>query len=638
MPLRFPLMACLMLLPLEAAQDPSASAMEFVDKLRSGKISLEPRGDTAISAGTSPAKRNIIESGLERMVDTLRNARLEPGPIRQEGDLAGLILREGGVEDPSRIRILALAMVREEGDWKVAPIPASFENTSVAHSSVLSRKAKAIEHWLAREQVGERERLRQSAEARLRGLYEKALPEDQLRKMTAEQVMTAYLHACETNDQDRIFCLSGGLAGSLPEYWPALNEGIRLAMARPDTSEHPWRQLFSKKVLRQAVLASGLRKESMAEPASDHDEVRVVCLDMAHDLEERWSCVSLPLTRQPNGLWQMGYPVKCDAEQTDLSAFTRRWMAGTQAAHQATADGLKSAIREAMTSRPAAQWRSLLAYPVGSTERQRTCIEQVAGIWAEGNQPGNPKVLLESAWFEEEGHACAVMQWFAIGGGDSIPPVFLHLEKSEAGWLWNPLPDAKSVEKAEAWAKPLITDQRDLAIESLLDPCLRFTENAGSPGEENARRAVQEFLDDLAQMRWQGALGHCALLDTPQSQDLLLRNFGHESQSAAAQRLSGRTLTAVSGKHIALVGDLVIENGQSTIRSILPVVNIKSSGPRILMEIDLGDPDKPGRSLLNRRSIAHLKTVHQDAAGELPSLLDFLMKLSVSTEKPVKKD
>ena len=136
-----------------APTEPGESAIAFLEKVRADSIDLSPGTDTALTPQTSRKKRRNIERQLDRMARDLGSGTLELGAVKQDGELAAVIVRKTGGFDPSHLQTFPVALVKRGTEWLAAPVPASFENAGVKYASHLKARLESLENWMLRERV-----------------------------------------------------------------------------------------------------------------------------------------------------------------------------------------------------------------------------------------------------------------------------------------------------------------------------------------------------------------------------------------------------------------------------------------------------------------------------------------------------
>jgi hypothetical protein len=603
-----------------AGQGPAESALDFVKKLGTGQVDLAPDADTAIVAEISPTKKESILHRLQRLALEFKGEEIEVGPTRVEGGLAGVILRMVDPADPMEVRVLSLAMVQDGETWRAAPVPASFENTVAAYSSSSRSIARQLELWLAREQANEVERLRESAGSLLRKSLAGSISPEIIQTWTAGQAISEFMDACEKRDAARIQVLLGGLSEPLPDDWQQLSSAVKNAVASPVAGFDIWALLTSPAVLRIPVWDEGENPKEVS--------LRMLFLDPRND--EAGSILEQILTVKAgsDGLWVVQVPEsepvtigENEINRTLASHLARKYPSKPQASAEDLKNLMLASLRKPDSPHVWASFMHRGDDPIGDLGRYM----RVAVIRWEAINPAKPLIPIELGFQQEADHAFLAMQWLSLGKLAYAPRVF-HYQKNADGWVWNNSPDQPASAAAEKWVRQNEAGWKKSYLHLATGSCAMPDLSLPSPDVSEASVLVQEWSDCLAAENWHRALSLCAHLGTDKSPTLLLRNLGYECKSVQLGTKSPMYDILERGKTVTLVATRSIDQARS-IQSLLPVVSTPA-GPRILMEIDLGDPSRPGRSFLNRNALDRLSSVHPTIAGELNGMISKQMEQS----------
>ncbi len=596
-----------------ANQGPAEAAVEFVKKLGTGHVDLAPETDTAIMSEISPAKKEAILQRLQRLAVELNMEQIEVGPTRVEGSLAGVIVRSVNPADPMAVRLLSLAMVRKGETWRAAPVPASFENTVAAYSPSSRATAGRLELWLAREQAHEVERLRKSAGIMLRTSLTKIISPETIRTWTAEKTVSEFLEACAKREIPRMLALLGGVSDPLPEDWQQISNLVRATVASPSTDSNTLSLLTSPAVLRVA--------DGDSAPSEKEACFQVLFLDPRNDEESFMMSQSLSARRSEDGLWKIeipeSEPVSFRGEESLKNSATLlrdRYPLRPQSCAIELKNSLLSCFHTPDSSYSCLEFIHRENHPTADLRRFK---QAVRARW-ECLNPVKPVVPVELGFQHEADHAFLAIQWLSFSKLVYAPRVF-HLQKKKEGWVWNSLPDKTAITAAEIWIKKNENAWKNSCLSLSVSSCAQPDFTLSAPGESEASALVQEWLEALAASNWHKALSLCAQLGTEKSPALLLRNLGYECKAIQFGSRFPPPETMQQGKFVALVATRSANETQS-IQSLLPVVST-TAGPRILMEIDLGDPSRPGRAFLNRNSLDRLSIVQSKVAEELKGMI-----------------
>lgn len=604
-----------------AASDPGSVAVDFLEKVRIGKLDLKPGGDTAISPQTADAKKQEIAKRLERMARDLGTDPLEIGAVRTDENFAAVLIRKIGGFDPNRLQVFPVALVKRGESWSVAPVPASFENAGTGYAISLRKRLEILENWMLREQVIDLEKLREQAAARMRKKIEASLPAAELQKLTAEQAAQRFLTACEAKDLPAVLGLLGGLATKLPDDWATRLKSADQAFSstRPTFG---WRLMTAPEVTRVIV---------NHEAESDQGLCSIACLDPASDSKfplPRIKLIHLSLSRNDEGFWRIDpseaffndEEVAQDSEDSDLDSdlidsFSIKWLDAHPTTPAPTAraahDGIIAALRSSSLT-PTLQLASFGADPAAA---RKTCA-LAAQLWWSLRNPVVAHHLLPLAFQEKDDTAAALFQIFTASEPDRFTPKWLYYEKSESGWLWTPDPSKATRENfsvfAESELKRGSTDWQALLLAESYQ--LKDLSAFPSPGTEEVSRIIKSWNLATYSSHLDQALALTAYLSDPKGGAAVLRNMGHEVVAARRNKATSTISGIYQGKIISAVG-MKIDQAGKTIYPFYPVIQTPQ-GPRILVEIDLFA--SRGREFLNNMAFERLQTLgSQPAADDL---------------------
>lgn len=598
-----------------SAMPPGDSALDFVSKLRDGTLDLEPGKHTAISVATGPDKVNRITQRLERLRQEIDGSDLEVGPVETNGDLAGVLIRSTNVADLSRLRVLPIALIRNKERWQIAPVLASFENTPVSSLRKYREGIEVIETWLAKESAAELERLEVVARKEVSKKLASIVSPEKLREASFSDVVGQFIKACSERDSRTILAMSGGLSETLPSDWMERSSTLRMAMSKDEAMQGAWPIL--------------LDPQNFLLPVMEHElsdtlhESHVVCLIPTSREDTAYECISLKARRSNDGIWVFDHPQIESSRRTlnsMLDLFPSKLQLRYPSSATETAEELTNQILMALENRQGKRWANFLHLD-GSPEQQRTLCYRAAIKWSGIQDPEHPilPVVLETK--AEASEAYLAIQWLSMNNL-SFSPDILHLEKTEGGWLWNPMPSKEDAELAREWSTSRRDEWRENYQAKTIHHCPKADFDLKPVKKEAAEKAVRSWIDALTKRNWTAALASCAQLETPRTPKLLLRNLSADCKHIVRSQGRVVVVSSMTGKHLSLVGTRRANNNDPA--DLYVTVVPTAEGPRILQEIDLGNPERRGRAFLNRESIERLEDYHPDAAKDLSNLIDAL--------------
>ncbi len=609
-----------------AASDPGKVAIDFLEKVRVGKLDLAPGGDTALSPQTADGKKREIAKRLERVAHDLGSDPLELGEVKMDDNYAAVLVRKVGGFDPSRLQVFSVALVKRGSDWSAAPLPASFENAGAGYAIALRKRLDLLEDWMLREQVLDLEKLREQSAARMREKIQARLTIDDLRGLDAKAVGRRFLTACEGRDLPVVLGLLGGLANSLPDDWTARLRAADTALSADHQEKHPWRLMTSPDVLRVIVhqeesASSGLFSIACLDPSSIDTRSALPKIEV----------VEFEIAKSQDGLWRIDPPASFldstedSEEETDENPnadlrdkFPAIWLQLHPATPQPDAAQLYQNIASTLQG---GDLRSLLRLTLveGNPEAASRACTSAAEVWWSLHDPAVVRHALPLA-FQENGNAAAgLFQFFSAREPDKLDLKTLYFEKSAHGWLWTPEPDAATRDGFKESLAPEIKRWSSDWQQQLLTDCAELKEISGNPAptQEEARKVVEAWLLATRSGDVKTALALTARLPDPDGGAAVLRNLGHEIITARRTKFPSEITGTYQSKIWTAVGVKTDQAGKPA-RPLYPVVGTPA-GPRVLIEIDLFA--SRGREFLNKTALERVqKSGSPAAADELRAL------------------
>lgn len=634
-------------LPALSAAGPPEVAVGFLEKVRAGKVNLEPDADTAISAATQPEKRREITRRLERTALDLDTGELKAVADRAEGNLAAVIVRKESGFDPARLRVFAVALVRKGDQWRPAPVPGSFENTGIGFDPGVRKQAADLERWMLEERTKIMESARDQLTNRMREDILTAIRPEDVRAMTAAQAGAGFLDACAKARAPVALGLLGGLQASLPDNWSARLQQASAALAAPRAATRPWRLLVAPEVIRTVIHEEG---------DDTTGQISLACVDPTGPKSKalpRIEIIDLDLRRSPDGIWRVdpprGFleaaaptnepPNHNDADDDDdgslLASFPERLRETYPLKPAATCEDAVKAAAEALRAPTPLPLIGMLDLSGPKRTARAGCLKAV-DLWASLHNPANLRspVALDSVARESTG--AASFQIFSVRD-DRLDLRVLYFEKGESGWhlLSGMAPDdlcrdrfAAETEWAAAEAKrwPETWRAKLLADSPVIDPA----KLPAPPARPEIEKLLDRWFDVLASGNLSAALRLTSRLGSNASPARLLRNLGYEINSL--RKCTGRpTITAVATGKTWSVAAVRFDQGEKPVTAVYPVVS-GSDGPKILLETDLFVSEDRARGFLNKSSFGHLRENAPEAVAA--ELEDLFKQLGAAPAKP----
>ena len=609
-----------------APTEPGKTAIDFLEKVRLRKLNLEPGGDTALSAQTVTEKKQQIARRLERMARDLGSDPLEVSEVKLDENFAAVLVRKIGGFDPSRLQVFALALIKRDAKWTVAPVPASFENVGAGYAVALRKRLELLENWMLRSQVVDLEQLREQSLGRMRQEIEAKVSSKDLRHLDAKHFGEQFLAACERKDLALMLGFLGGLAAKLPENWSARLKAADHAVAAGAEGTRPWRLLTAPEVLRVIVHheeknAAGLLSIACLDPAGTGTDSPAPQIELIH----------LELTKGDDGLWQINPPaafLKASQDPGDnpenpfdselLEAFPIKWSETHPSTPQASAELSHQNVIAALRNGNLPGLLALAKLDNGPQSASKACI-QAAQLWGAQHQPATVSHTMPLAFSADENSAVGILQFFSSHEPDRLDSRAMYFEKSASGWLWTPCPNTATQEKFKTWVESETQAWSKKWQQQLLTDTVVLSQihDNQAPTEEDARTTVLAWLDATRHSDVEAALRRIARLDDPQSGSVVMQNLGYEVLGSRRSKENPLITKIYQGKTWTAVGVKIDQGGKSSY-PLYPVIQT-ASGPRILIEIDLFAAGNHGREFLNKAAFERLRKF-SDATSELQAL------------------
>ncbi len=620
------LLACT-LSAIGAPSGPGERALEFLEQLRQSELNLKPGGDTALAPQTSARKRAEITRRLNRIADDLGTDPLEIGPVKQDGSLAGVLIRKIGGFSPNTLQVFPVAMILRESRWIPAPVPGSFENSGMGYAADLLQRIHSLEDWMMRQQVIDSENLRDQAAARMQAEIRDHLPAPLLESTDPDRWIYEFLDACTRRDSTAMLGFLGGLANPLPTDWALRMQAVETAVK---LDSHPWSLLVSPHVIRAIVptedepgICTLVCLGPSGSPGSNRAAFHIVRIETSQSANSHPQLELPDEFIRPTPFANLEADEDLDADLLD--AFIDTLADSPHRQPTPTAESGLRAFEHALAATNPAPLLPLIRFAPDSKENHRKCL-LAAGLWWDLNNPDAPLHPLALDFEPGDSQARASYQWFSARQPDRLDLRTFQFENTGSSWKWNPTPADKDRMTLTEWKTGQIVSWKSRWNELLLKPSASL-DAAGSPApaEEPSRRLITDWLSAVSKRDFQSALALTTHFDTPESRKSLIRNLGYEF----AAPVDRRTIAAIHRGDTCTCVAVGGTNPQSGPRQFYPVVTT-AAGPRLLLEVDLFEPSSRSRRFLNKTTLERIRRCAPDLANELEN---HLTSLSEATDK-----
>jgi hypothetical protein len=633
---RLPLLAVFVVVTgmVRGAATPAAAALEFIEKVRSDKVDLSPGRDTAISTATGKDKQKTIAAQLRTLSRQLDAGPFEAGPIKEDGDLAAILVHQASGFDPARHRVLAIAVVKKDGDWLAAPVQASFENTGLGYDEDRIKRCDALEDWMMRQRPTHLAKLREETAGRLKREIASKLDKRVLHSDTPTQLTARFLEACRKRDQATALALLGGTQEELPTDWTARIQIIERAFS--GSLSNPWWSLF---------LSDGvIRTIALEDEGPNRMGISLVCLDASMETATSTlpqnRMVKLNFKRQPDGPWRLDLPeslmapspsvgkgVRLVDRSTIIPETIRKLLPNLRRKQfpAASIPQVKDAVSALMAAAAAPTPEALLPLIAmdGDPSAANTGTARLVMLWRDLHSPRDVRTLLPLAFKEDGDGAVASFQLFSSREPERADLRTFYFVRGEQGWLLvsglkptdPPPPQLTAIkdwedEEAPSWTRNW--EQLTLSTSVKLDKLPQ----AEGPSEDDTRRAFETWIEAVLKGDVATAIASTAYLDWGhgeggRSSTRLLRNLGFELTSALKSKERPTILKVIRQGQWTAISARIGKAGDADATYPLYAFVTTPVGPRLMLEIDLFANGTQTRKFLNEAVWGRL-----NAAGE----------------------
>jgi len=612
-----------------AGDDPGQTAVRYLEQVRAGKVNLDPGKDTALSPITGEDKRAEIAKRLEQLKKGLGPEAFAAQEVKTDGDFAAALVIQDSPLDSSKLRVETVALLRQGNAWLPAPLPGSFENTSLGYDANRSRRQRELVDWMQTRQPAALDALRANAQERLRGLIREKISPGDLRTSSPRLLAQRFVKACRERDTSVLLGLLGGL--SEPPFGGATETPVDLNRTfAGKTPAAEWRDFVSPQVI-VSVLGETIE--------ANRARVSLGLLDTTAGKTgaPRFAMSELLFRREADESWRLTWPGPpqdqlrgSESQNVFLSKMPDQLRMDFPPTPQATSAEIHRAFPAALLSSDPTAALPLVDL---TGEPETTCNRLLAFASVRHGLPAPGSFLLVPVALKEEGdRAIAAYQTFRPQEAGRTDLRVFHFKKSATGWLWHPEgATSKAFATLNAFAErekagwETEWQRRLFESSALLD--------SPAPGEAPDETAAREVF-----ARWQTALGqkgdpfaalatttHLRLRDDDASH--FLRNFGYEWIDAhRPDAAPAKVLGVVRHGRWAGISLRTDKSSDAAVYPLYPIVQTPA-GPRLLLEIDLVAGGDRSREFLNEASLQRLGKI-PDALAELRQLFTLHRQLA----------
>lgn len=244
---------------------PSEVALQLLRDLGEKEDQAKVLEKLAISPFCGPEKRGMIDDFWKSKASWAKAGNYAFSAVGEQvdDDLAAVLIGAKSPNGPDSVAIVSLGMVRRDGDWMVAPVAGTFENTGLGFGAELKARVRKLEDWMALERIGGVDKLKAEELERFRKEMDGVIPEDVLKLEDPEDVLNHFVKCAEEGNADALLVWQGILErDQLPDRnWDRCIRITRKGIKNED-ARSVWRLLTSKKVMKVIVEGQGDTEEA----------------------------------------------------------------------------------------------------------------------------------------------------------------------------------------------------------------------------------------------------------------------------------------------------------------------------------------------------------------------------------------
>jgi hypothetical protein len=607
------------------AEDMGQVAINYLEKVREGKVDLSAGADTALSPHITELKRKLIEESVKKLSSQIGKEKLIAGEIRQDGDFAAVMVLQGEDSDQIRYQVYPVALVKSKDGWRAAPILASFENSVTAYTVTLRERLSKMEEWMMQQRVLEIENLRVRSLEKLKKDIKILFQAEDLTGLTPLKISDRFHKAYAECKKTEVLAYLGGYSEKWPSDWESRVEAMRIAFSPKVRELYPWRLLASKDVVRVVVDESTEGNQATVSLAyidpqwigdnGGEGGIQIVHFDFSKDEQAIWR-LNLPesFLQNDRDAFQNGQ----DLDDHLLDDFTERLR---KSSPQLYADGFEQAGTEVIKLLENGSVGELLRwvdFPTEPEAAKAACLRAVKDWWLVRSPNAFCSAVKMGSRVEGD-WAVIVYYWFSLNQADRVELRPLYFQKKLGGWTWIP----GSVGNIDPKAGEIFSDWMSEEDASWQDQAMRQLWASVTPLDKlSFKQQVEDAEVKAWAEKWSAALQQknigellklsARLRKGKEVSQKLFRNLGYE---LALERKAKGEFKGIyrSGKWVAV--GFVHGAGEEKVFSMMLLVPT-DDGLKVLSEIDLISDVNRTRKFLNKVSFDRLKTHVSEAELE----------------------
>lgn len=294
------------------------AALSLMQNLRNPDERSKIVDRLGISRFCGPRKKESITEHWKNRISWAEEGKFTFALIEEkvDGELAGALIAATTPNSPDLSSVISLALIWSDEEWKVAPIEGSFDNTGLGFGADVRDRAREIELWMGRQQIGAAARLQSEELRKFMKSMDGAVSEQDLRGHNADQVLESFIQAAEEGNSDALVVWQGYFErDEFPDVdWRQNLRVTRLGVEGKDRQK-VWRLLTSNKVMKVV-----LNDEDQDEDGEASILVGFLSPYETGTMNDYLNPVRFPLKKTKSG-WRVGLPVFFSLADEESRAF-----------------------------------------------------------------------------------------------------------------------------------------------------------------------------------------------------------------------------------------------------------------------------------------------------------------------------
>ncbi len=620
-----------------AMGEDTQSALSYLNHLANGDIDFVKH--TALSPHCGIQRRKEIRERIELLTKSYFHDGdqflLETKKI--DGDFAAILFRSENAAAPLSSRIHAVAMLKNAGVWKAAPLPGSFTNTGYGYDDKVEATVRNLEHWMAREKITRQTQTRDKAATEFKSTIADVEKKLNLDTANPETTVRHFIEQCRDKNLLGILACMGAASDQLTDPLNVTMELLSQGLNNKDES-NDWYLLSSRSVIAQVLKVDNTRNEVALGFYNPMERGKSKVLYFPIHKSEGKTFVRLspllktsllPKNERWNNRWKHRRPDQDELRKKLPSTILKNSQPISYPTAQKLLDHFISSLKKDDFT------GSIRLLPrkgdyFSKDENQTSTLFGFGSLWKEIHQY-KPKPSDDFQILEDESLALAPLLYAKLNRTSEYQTVNIWMIKDTDGWHilgQNPLDKritaglTTSAKKLSKQFNALKKEQHEKHSRNLLNQVITVTTpiTIAPIKDHDAKKLFTSFRNHLRSKDTKSALSCCAVIKGTSSTQTL-KTFNYALRGAADHTQDDHILGVTrAGKWLG-----VSVRTKSTLLKLndypLYLIINTQKGPRVLLDIDLRHATNKGRELLNKKnwkkleetlpkeSLAHIKTI-----------------------------